>query len=495
MRAVKANAVDDIWAVGELDTPSTSGTQTTNVTMHWDGFDWSIVPISTPTASATSTPNAGLWAVDGTSSTDVWAGGQAYIAVNGGWVGPQVQIQHWDGNSWTLMPNTPLPATSIGAGVTGNWVYDIDALTPNDAWFVGRWIDILPSSLATRPGLLTHWNGSNFTQTNLPIVTGAGGQAFSAVKAISANDVWVVGSSDGYVGANSSVPVVFHYDGSTWTHLPPPVPTGFISYYDVDATASNDVWLMGIAYNGTGQSTPFVNRWNGSSWTLLPGYPGTIAMKTLSGGIVYQGGFGISRYDGVSWSQTTTFPTVPGAGINGLDLTGNCELVGVGGSTLAGSIVPFAARLRTPTLYRTTPRPACATPNGTPALLEPITTPRIGRTFGVSVSDPSGALPVAAGLTYWVMSTVSLANTAGCGVPIVYGGVGGPGELFVDPNNIIYASGPTVSFASAPVSHSVFIPQIPALAGFDVFTQAAIVDYVNPTMMILSNGLDVRIGN
>lgn len=38
--------------------------------------------------------------------------------------------------------------------------------------------------------------------------------------------------------------------------------------------------------------------------------------------------------------------------------------------------------------------------------------------------------------------------------------------IFVD------ASGTTVSFASAPVAHSVFIPRIPALAGFDVYSVA-----------------------
>jgi len=92
--AIVEVSANDVWAVG-------SNGQT--AIEHWDGVRWKIVP----------SPNVGmgvnrLTAVTATSANDIWAAGSYEDAPNH----TETLIEHWDGNSWSIVPSPNPPNAS-----------------------------------------------------------------------------------------------------------------------------------------------------------------------------------------------------------------------------------------------------------------------------------------------------------------------------------------------------------------------------------------------
>ena len=75
--------------------------------LHWDGERWARVECPT---------SAGLAAVDGRASDDVWA------------VGAEGTILHWDGEEWTEEANPCPPVRSL---------FDVEVGPEGDVWAVG----------------------------------------------------------------------------------------------------------------------------------------------------------------------------------------------------------------------------------------------------------------------------------------------------------------------------------------------------------------------
>jgi hypothetical protein len=87
-------SANDVWAVG------TNGQTTVE---HWNGERWRVVP----------SPNVGmganrLTAVTATSANDIWAAGSYEDAPNH----TETLIEHWDGNSWSIVPSPNPPNAS-----------------------------------------------------------------------------------------------------------------------------------------------------------------------------------------------------------------------------------------------------------------------------------------------------------------------------------------------------------------------------------------------
>ena len=96
--AISAVSATDVWAIGFL---ATSSTTSENVSLHWNGTSWTVVPSPNPNPQG----NNGLGAVAAVSSADVWA------------VGEQLQgpfTEHWDGTSWSIVA-TPAGVRFFGA--------------------------------------------------------------------------------------------------------------------------------------------------------------------------------------------------------------------------------------------------------------------------------------------------------------------------------------------------------------------------------------------
>jgi hypothetical protein len=500
VRDLKVIAPDDVWAVGDALPGVIGALDNINVAWHWDGTGWIQVPVPNPTPAPGST-NCALYAVDGSGPNDVYAAGYQSITVPGGWYGTQIEVAHWDGSQWSVLPNTPLPPTSIGAGVTGARVFDVDVAGPNDVWFAGFWIDLLPSGFTTEPGLLMHYDGSNFTMTTVPLVVSGStqGQTFTKIEAISAQDVWAIGYRHGLSAplVNVGAPLVFHWNGSQWSSLSPPIPGTPSIFSDVAALGPNAVWLLGW-YTPTpgGPATSFMVFWNGSTWTTLPGPPGGGSLKAFAPNDIYTAGGGVWHFDGNGWTQVQAFASLSGATFAAIDGLAPCQLWGAGGQSIIGQLQPFAARQQSSIYASTQQHQGCA-PGSTPGTLVAVTPPKLGSWFSVQSGDPGQLLqpPSGLGLSYWAISGAP-ATTSGCGLTVPgAGGGGNAGELLIDVNGIVLILGPVALPAgSFNATHGISIPSLPQIAGIEAWTQAALVDAQFPQHMILTSALQVRLG-
>lgn len=239
---VSADAPHDAWAVGEQYPGSGA------LIEHWNGSSWALS--SNPAFAVDPVLNA----VAAIAPDNVWAVGDYYNAAGQ----RQSVIEHWDGDSWSVVPSPNLGADDA--------LFAAAAVSADDVWAVGH----SASSTASAPALIEHWDGSSWQVVPSPPV--AYPSNLRGVVALSADDVWAVGSA-------GSDTLTEHWNGSTWSVVRSPSPSVKTRYLSasnvldaVTATASNDVWAVGI-YDTTGRSDAayhtLVEHWNGSKWSLV----------------------------------------------------------------------------------------------------------------------------------------------------------------------------------------------------------------------------------
>lgn len=113
VQKVAAISTNDVWAVGNRNgSPDTS-----TLTMHWNGTEWSVVPSPNPHSQINY-----LDGIAGTAFDDVWAVGQR---------GGSTMVLHWDGSQWNLVP-------SPNYAQAGNALWAVSAYSRTQAWAVGH---------------------------------------------------------------------------------------------------------------------------------------------------------------------------------------------------------------------------------------------------------------------------------------------------------------------------------------------------------------------
>jgi hypothetical protein len=187
----------DVWALG-LSESGGSGFAT-----HWDGATWT---------KQTTWTGFGPRGIAGTSGTDVWVVGQSGV------MGTQAfqyvgTILHFDGAAWsTAYGGVGIP----DAGTTTGYFSSVVAVALGRAWAFG-------DSFAT-------WNGAAWA----PIPDGSVPYGTFTGWASAANDLWVIASSGGDLG---------HWDGKTWSTLPPPAGNELRAIW---GTPSTGLWMVGV---------------------------------------------------------------------------------------------------------------------------------------------------------------------------------------------------------------------------------------------------------
>jgi hypothetical protein len=287
-----AISTSDAWAVGGTSWWDPSLT----LAVHWDGSSWT--KVSTPTPDT----NAVLTGVDGLSSDNVWA-----VGYNG--PGPGIRgsdytplVEHWDGTSWSVQS---VPDPDGGGQLTA-----ISATSPDDVWAVGN-------SDSSQSTLIEHWDGSSWTQVTSPSPGDASNQ-LHGVTAISADDAWAVGSAND--SGDPLQAVTEHWDGTSWSVVANPDPTGDASLNGVTATSADDVWAVGYSNasrcsNGGPQCQTVAMHWDGSSWSVAttPDPPSSYlndleGVTALSSGDIWAVGETdyvatlITHWDGTAWN-------------------------------------------------------------------------------------------------------------------------------------------------------------------------------------------------
>ncbi|MEX0755677.1 MAG: hypothetical protein WD556_11270 [Actinomycetota bacterium] len=85
------------------------------------------------------------------------------------------------------------------------------------------------------------------------------------MTAIASDDVWVIGKAYDAV-ADENFLLISHWDGGTWTDHSPMFGRRQPFLYDIDAVASDDVWLVG-GMRRDGKYRAFSMHWDGTEWT------------------------------------------------------------------------------------------------------------------------------------------------------------------------------------------------------------------------------------
>lgn len=164
--------------------------------------DWVVMPSGT-----TGT----LRSVFGFSTDDVFAVG--YFLGDG-------LILHFDGVSWSLMPDPG-----------GYAFYDVWGSAPDDVWVVGGF------------GLIRHYDGSEWTESVLPVASN-----FIGIHGLAQDNVMAV-ASDGSI---------IHFDGTTWEGIPTSSP---LELFSVWGRAADDWWAVGAQWT--------IHHFDGKSWNCV----------------------------------------------------------------------------------------------------------------------------------------------------------------------------------------------------------------------------------
>jgi hypothetical protein len=244
--ASAASSPTDIWSVGYT-------------TMHFDGKTW----------TEFTAPGPYYWprrALVDFSPTLAWSGG--------GFDDQGQVIDQWNGKQWTRLAGTPFPADSQP------YVMTMSATSPTDIWVTGE------LSSQGIYNFFEHWNGKSFDNISyLGNPLGSAASYFYGASQDTPNDAWVVGMQwlSNQQVQNCECPLIVHYNGGTWLVENPPLPQG-IAYgiiYGVVALSPKNVWAVGVQ-NSVAPSgytnTPLIYHFDGVSWTIVPG-PATPGMN------------------------------------------------------------------------------------------------------------------------------------------------------------------------------------------------------------------------
>lgn len=217
--------------------------------------------------------------------TAVAGGDLASPAITCGFVSPDscgtlaTLVEHWDGSTWSAVPS-PNPSAS-------SRLESVSALSSTDVWATGEYT---VDGTGIDRGLILHWNGVDWVQVPSLDPGQTYGTYLHSISAVSATDVWVVGSY-GDVDQNTHT-LVEHWNGVRWLRVLSPNPgrivPGFQSggvLQSVTADSATDASAVGFFYNGDGPgSRTLVEHWDGVRWSHVSSpNPGAARENRLSG--------------------------------------------------------------------------------------------------------------------------------------------------------------------------------------------------------------------
>jgi hypothetical protein len=331
IRDITTVTADDAWAVGDWWGFVNGIVQNYAFTMHWDGAAWSLISTPQP-APCDDCHNLALYGVDAIGPNDVWAAGGQVKQAPDGFVGTHILVMHWDGSEWTVME------TPVQVGASGDLIWRVQALAPDDVWFFGE--NLYSPQLLLGLAIALHWDGSRFEFIDVPVVNFQGtgptsDNSLHAGSALSPDDIWAVGAGGDGDPIVCELSQIHHWDGQTWTHVPSQAPDGcaWHSLYAVEAIASDDVWAGGESFDGDYRGLSL--HWNGSAWSEEPTPIGIADFVSFATDDVYAFGGGVAHWDGSAWTLAESFPDVDGPSLTGADAAGVCN-VWAGGRQLVG---------------------------------------------------------------------------------------------------------------------------------------------------------------
>ena len=168
-------------------------------------------------------------------------------------------IEHWNGHKWSIIP-------SPNAGQEGNYLAAVAAVSADDIWAVG-------SYQGTERTLLEHWNGEQWSIVP-GLSPGTNVNYLAAVTAISADNVWAVGFFADEEGSDSTL--VEHWNGKQWSIISSPnigEPDQFNYLLGITAITHNNIWAVGGYAGDPVSGLTLIEHWDGKQWSIVPSPP------------------------------------------------------------------------------------------------------------------------------------------------------------------------------------------------------------------------------
>jgi len=167
---------------------------------------------------------------------------------------PTVVTEAWDGVSWTVTPN---PAGNADAALSS-----VSCVSATSCTAVGVYDNRADAQLT----LAETWDGRAWTVVPTPNPANTEYPTLSAVSCVSAVSCIAVG---GYNVGQTALPMSETWNGTSWTLVDAPNPTGSTSatLNAVSCTAANACTAVGTSLAGS-PDTAVIERWNGTSWTV-----------------------------------------------------------------------------------------------------------------------------------------------------------------------------------------------------------------------------------
>jgi hypothetical protein len=182
------------------------------------------------------------------SANDIWAAGDSQIG-NGNY---QTLIEHWDGTQWNI-----IASPNVGSSSFSNYLYGIAAVSSNNVYAVGMY---MTDPGYTRQTLIEHWNGMQWSVIASPNV-GTIASGLQGVSVVSANNIWAVGFYHAQsAGQTVGQTLVEHWDGSQWNVVSSPnVGSGTNELSAIKAISAKNIWAVGGS---------LIEHWNGTQWSV-----------------------------------------------------------------------------------------------------------------------------------------------------------------------------------------------------------------------------------
>jgi hypothetical protein len=310
----------DVWAAG-FDIVSGEDQP---LTEHWDGNSWTVLPSPGPSGSS----SAVLEDVRAVSTSDVWAVG-SFVDSRGQ---QDTLAMNWNGSAWSAVP-TPSPAGTFSQ------LKAVRAVSANNVWAVG-------SSFTNATGfstLIEHWNGTSWTIKASPNPGApATSSLLTGLAVVSATNAWAVGTTS---DATNDHPLILHWNGTAWQPASPTL-NGSFRLQAVAATSASNAWAVGASSDGT---KTLILRWNGTNWKQVTSPSPTTdndlrGVAATSGSNAWAVGFTatgtlILAWNGTSWTQV---PSPAGDQLNDVVATSASNAWAVGDVLRGGIRVPLA---------------------------------------------------------------------------------------------------------------------------------------------------------
>ena len=155
--------------------------------------------------------------------------------------------------------------TSPNAGTSYNTLSGVAAISAHNVWAVGAYGNGNGSFT-----LVEHWTGTQWQVVASPNVKGSLSDSLSGMVAITANNIWAVGSYNN--ASNNSQILIEHWNSSGWSIVSSPnVSSVANSLAAISAVSATDIWAVGTVSGNHGFQT-LMEHWNGTHWSIVSSF-------------------------------------------------------------------------------------------------------------------------------------------------------------------------------------------------------------------------------